>query len=39
MILLAYIAIASTVPVWILLQPRDYPQLLSALLSMVGAVL
>jgi carbon starvation protein len=38
-ILLAYIAIASTVPVWILLQPRDYLNSYLLYFSMVGAVL
>ncbi|MHB1161094.1 MAG: carbon starvation CstA family protein [Chloroflexota bacterium] len=38
-VLLAYIALASTAPVWILLQPRDYLNSFLLYFSMIGAVL
>lgn len=38
-VLLVYIAIASTAPVWILLQPRDYLNSFLLYASMIGAVL
>ncbi len=38
-VLLAYIFVASTAPVWILLQPRDYLNSFLLYISMVGACL
>jgi carbon starvation protein len=38
-VLLAYIALASTAPVWILLQPRDYLNSFLLYFSMIGAVI